>query len=58
MRKSTDPISRANNLLKKGNCLAMSVNQASNEIDEWHYKLGHLNERDLKDMKKTVLYMD
>ncbi|XP_076248114.1 uncharacterized protein LOC143187798 [Calliopsis andreniformis] len=33
--------------------VAMSMSNGVSEIDEWHSKLGHLNERDLKYMAKT-----
>jgi len=44
---------KVNKLVRKENNIAMSVSHAKSEIDEWHYKLGHLNERDLKNMAKT-----
>lgn len=35
----------------------MQVSHAKSDIDEWHYKLGHVNERDLKNMAKNgVVY--
>lgn len=33
--------------------MTMSANHAKSEIDEWHYKLGHLNKPDLKSMAKN-----
>lgn len=33
--------------------IAMSVIHGKNEIDSWHYKLGHINERDMRSMEQS-----
>lgn len=42
-----------NDAAREGENVVTSVNHAKSEIDEWHYKLGHLNEQDLKSMAKS-----
>ncbi|XP_071570718.1 uncharacterized protein [Temnothorax nylanderi] len=52
VRRGKDAVNE-NDAARKGDNVAMSVNHTKSEIDEWHYKLGHLNERDLKSMAKS-----
>lgn len=44
--KRNDSVSEANNA-------TVPARGAKNNINEWHYRLGHLNERDLRSMAKS-----
>lgn len=44
---------RIGNLYYMKNQEIANVVEAKNDLDIWHYKMGHLNERDLKDMAKS-----
>ncbi|KMQ84418.1 retrovirus-related pol polyprotein from transposon tnt 1-94 [Lasius niger] len=53
VRKGRNPVNEVNSITRKENNVVMSVSHTKSEIDEWHYKLGHLNEQDLKSMAKS-----
>lgn len=52
VRKDKNTVNKISNVMRRNN-VTMFANHAKSEIDEWHYKLGHLNKQDLKSMAKN-----